>query len=88
MREGVREKILAELFVPAVEKKYEVRIPLDLRVHELSLLLSKMLEELEPGSYISDGTAVLCDRQSGSIYSGAVTPREIGWANGKQLLLF
>ena len=52
MREGVQEKILAELFVPAVEKRYEIRIPLDLRIHELSLLLSKIFEEMEPGSYI------------------------------------
>ena len=87
MREGVQEKILAELFVPAVEKRYEIRIPLNLRIHELSLLLSKILEEMEPGSYISDGNSVLCDRKSGNIYSGAVTPREIAWENGKQLLL-
>ena len=87
MDDGIREKIIAELFVPAVEKKYEVRIPLDLRIHELSLLLSKLLEEIEPGSYASDRLAVLCDQKSGNIYSGAVTPREMEWENGIQLLL-
>ncbi len=44
------------LLCPAGEKIYEARLPLDLRVHELSLLLSKLMEELEPGSYKRDGT--------------------------------
>lgn len=87
MHEGSRDKILAELFFPAGEKVYEVRLPLDLRVHEITLLLSKLMEEIAPGSYKAHGSAVLCDRKSGSIFSGAKTPRELGWENGIQFLL-
>ena len=88
MAEGVREKIIVEVFSPAVEKTYQVRIPRSLPIHELTTLLSKLIEEMEPGSYTADGTAVLCDRTSGSIYSSALTPREAGWENGTQLLFF
>ncbi len=87
MHEESRDKIFVELFFPAGEKIYEARLPLDLRIHEITLLLSKLMEEIVPGSYKVRGPAVLCDRKSGSIFSGVKTPRELGWKNGIQLLL-
>ena len=80
MHEESRDKIFVELFFPAGEKIYEARLPLDLRIHEITLLLSKLMDKVR-------GPAVLCDRKSGSIFSGVKTPRELGWKNGIQLLL-
>ena len=82
------DKILVEVFFPAAEKTYQAELPLDLRLQEVTRLLSKMLEELEPGRYCSGGeTALLCDRATGGIFNAACTPRELGWQNGDQLLL-
>ena len=44
MHEESRDKIFVELFFPAGEKIYEARLPLDLRIHEITLLLSKLME--------------------------------------------
>lgn len=85
--EQARTKMIAELYVPAAQKRFDVRIPLDLRVHELTRLLSKLLSEVEPGSYAFDADAVLCEYQTGNVYSASLTPREMGWKNGIRLLL-
>ena len=86
MAQGSFDHILVDIFFPAAGKAYEVRVPRDLRIHELTRLVSKLFEEMEPGSYSADGTAVLCDRKSGNIFRSTLTPREAGWENGTQLL--
>ncbi len=87
MAESIQEKIIAEVLFPAAEKVCQVRIPLDLRVYDITLLLTKLFSDTNLESYSPTNRAVLCDGCSGIRFSGKSTPRELGWENGIRLLL-
>ncbi len=81
------DKILIEVFFPAVGKTFDVEIPAKLRLQEITELVSRMFGELESEQYrVGKGMAVLCSRKTGAVFNAGSTPEELGWKNGEQLI--
>ena len=46
------DKVLIDIFLPAINRSFEVYIPLDSKFYEITPLVSKMLSELSNGLFI------------------------------------
>ena len=44
-------KIIIKLYVPSIEEKFDLKIPLNNKVSEIILLLIKAVDEISGGSY-------------------------------------
>lgn len=83
----MNEKILVEVFVPAIGKKYDVFVPLKSKMHEVVRLVAKSLSELSEGKYRADQEAVLCDRESGKVFDINSSVYELEIKNGSKMML-
>ncbi len=80
------EKILVELFVPAVGQTYDVFIPRNSKIHEVLFLMSETVKELAGGRYLPAQDTTLCDDQ-GRILNINMSVSEHGIVNGSKLML-
>lgn len=80
-------KIIVELFVPASEHKYEIKIPESIQMFKVLELIRRAVVETEDGRYVPDETAILCDRNTGDIINLNMTAFEIGIKNGSKLMI-
>lgn len=81
------DKILVEVYFPAVGKNFDVEMPVKLRIKEITELVSRMFGELEAERYrVGKEMAVLCSRKNGAVFNAGSTPEELGWKNGEQLM--
>ena len=81
------DKALVEIFLPAVNAGYDVYIPLQSRMSEVSLLVSRVMRELTEGRYMPADDSILCDRKTGNIFNVNSSIAELGIKNGSQLML-
>ncbi len=68
----MRNKILLNVFLPATQKSYEFRVPLDLSVEEGSRLISRILNSRETVRYAASDDVdlmMLDGKDSGAILS-------------------
>lgn len=80
-------KFLVEIYLPAAMRSYDVWIPPDVRVAEITPLAANALSRMSGGLYRVKGTPLLCWRESGQILNIDKTPWELGLRNGSRLLL-
>ena len=80
-------KILVEVMLPAAQKTYDVYLPLELTIREITQLLVKMFADLNEGDYMPAPINLLCDGQSGDVLDISKSPAELGVTNGVRLLL-
>ena len=81
------DKILIEVFLPAANKNFEVYIPLDLKFHEVTFLVSKILSDLSNVLFSSDDNSVLCEIDTGNILNINMSAKELKLKNGSKLML-
>lgn len=81
------DKILVEIFLPAANKSFEIYIPLDIKIHELTFLLEKTVSELSNGLFISNDDSVICERSTGNILNVNMSVKELDLKNGSKLML-
>jgi hypothetical protein len=81
------ERVLVEVFLPAAGSSYDIYIPLDSRMSEVLILVSKVIEDLSKGKYKITEETVLCDRASGIIFNINLSVAELGIKNGSKLML-
>ena len=81
------DKILAEIYLPAAQAVYDIRIPRKLSMYQAAALAARLLGELAEGYFKSTGEEILCDRVSGLPYDGNMTPEEIGLMDGVKMML-
>ena len=81
------DKVLVEIFLPAANASYDVRIPLHSRMSEILQMVSKLLGDLSAGKYLPADDSVLCDRDSGEVLNINLTAAESGLRNGSRLML-
>ena len=79
-------KLLVEVYVPAIGSVYDVFIPIGAKVYELAPLISTAIEKLSDGLFASADT-VLCDGVSGSIYNINLSVEDMKLKNGSRLML-
>ena len=80
-------KILVEIFLPAANRSFDVYVPLESKMSEVTLLVSSLLSELSDGKYKATDDAVLCDAKTGIIFNMNMRVFELGIKNGSKLML-
>ena len=83
----LNRKILVEVYVPAAEESFDVYIPLESKMSQVTDLVSKAMSDLLYGKYIACNDAVLCESKTGHIYDINTVVAELGLKNGSRLLL-
>lgn len=84
---NMHNKILVVLEVPSIEKKYNVFLPINKKVSNIILLLTKAVSELTSGGYISRGNEGLYNKMSGIQYDRDVYLKDSDLTNGSTVIL-
>jgi hypothetical protein len=80
-------QILVKIFIPSIEKTYEVWIPPQKRVYNLIVLLVKAISEVNDNSDNPKNMPMLYDRISSEMYDVSATVAETTIRNGMELVL-
>ena len=80
-------KTLVEVHVPAADKKFDVYIPAESKVHEVATLITKAINGLTAGKFKGDNSSILCDAGNGIILNVNITVAAHGIKNGSKLML-
>ncbi len=82
------EKILVEVTAPAASLTYDMLIPCNIQIGEMSQLVASVFAQLSNGTYVSTGKNIICDKLSGDIYEPSTFVKDTKIKNGAKLLLF
>lgn len=80
-------KILVQVYIPAVDNSYDVFIPKDSKLHEIIELMCAVFEKLADGYFAIAKDTVLCDKHTGTILNINMSVSELGLRNGSKLIL-
>lgn len=80
-------KVLITVFVPYIEKQYEVFIPISKRIHTIIGLLAKAINELTAEEFLIKPDYVLYDKKTGKTYDFNITVKESDLRNGSEVIL-
>lgn len=81
------EKFLLEIYLPATEKSYTVRIPAGLNVHAAAVLAGMALSEASEGLFMPSRNCILFWRDTGRRLNARKTLWASGVQNGSRLIL-
>ena len=81
------EKLLINLFVPAVQESYDVFVPADLELHILTKVLSDSIPELDNNRYSVSGREMLIQCEPEQLLNPRKTLAEYGIRDGARLVL-
>lgn len=82
-----KNKILIELFIPLIEKNYDIYIPVNKKIGTIKKLIETALVELTDNAYIiKDGTNFY-SKETGQVYNVNHTVRETDIKNGSRIIL-
>lgn len=79
------ETLVVNVFIPSLNKHYDVRIPLNLRMEDIAELVAEAVSGLSRGEYMPNHP-VLCNKQGGMLRPSD-TPRSCNLHIGSQLIL-
>ncbi len=80
-------KVLVEVFLPAAAREFDVYIPLEITIREITRMLAVALEDLSTGQFEADGDVILCDADAEEILNPGNTAGELHIENGSRLIL-
>lgn len=83
----MKNKILIELIVPTLEENYDVYIPINKRVGNVTSLLTKVVSELSGGYYSSNQYTALYNGETGERYRTNQLIRNSDIRNGSKIIL-
>ena len=81
------DKVLVEVYVPVLNRSYDMFIPLRLRISEVLTLLKKAIVDLSDGTFVADDNTVICRREDGKILDINLSVYELNIQNGSKLML-
>lgn len=80
-------KILIELEVPLIEKKYDLFIPISRKIGTVKTLIEKALLELTDNEYEINEATNLYSKDTGNIYDVNQTVKDTDLKNGSRVIL-
>lgn len=80
-------KYLVEVYLPAAQKTFDMRIPAVSRMGEITSLVAALATDLSDGSYKATKQSILVDAKSGNMYDVNMTAMAQGVQNGTQFIL-
>ena len=84
----MKNKLLVIVYVPLIEKEFDMYIPSVKRVGSIKNLIIKIVEEDSDGTFVSDGTKNLYDKLSGNKIDDNQFVKESIIKNGSKLILY
>ena len=81
------DKVLVVLYVPALEKKYDIWIPANKRVYNIIKSLVKAVNEMNDNSFTTNSMPLLYDKTTAKPYDINLTIKETEIRNGTELVL-
>ena len=82
------DKIFIDLFIPALDKSYNIELPINLEMKYVVEKIQDALIELTDGSYISKIDVSLFDKNTGCLINLNNIVKYSGLKNGSSILLF
>lgn len=83
----MNNKILIGLYVPLIEKNYDIYIPINKKIGTIKRLIENGLIELTDNSYIIKEDTNFYSKESGQIYDVNKSVRETDLKNGSRIIL-
>ncbi len=82
-----KNKILVELYIPLIEKNYDLYIPINKKVGTVKKLIEEGLLDLTDHDYIIKEDSNFYSKETGEIYDVNKTIRETDLKNGSRIIL-
>ena len=82
-----KNKILVELEIPLIEKKYDLFIPINKKVGTIKRLIEETLLELTENAYVIKEDTNLYSKDTGTIYDVNLNVRDTDLKNGSRIIL-
>lgn len=82
----MENKVLINLYIPFLEKKYELFLPANKTIGEIILMLAKSLPEITNGYYEYKGEERLYNRVNGTEYNVNELLKYTNIRNGTELI--
>lgn len=82
----MENKILVYVFVPRLEKRFEIFLPVSKTIGETIILISKALLELSNGHYIYQNEEKIYNRKTGKEYNLNDIIKDTEIRNGSELI--
>ena len=82
------DKIFVDLFIPALDKNYNIELPINLEMKYVVDKIQESLVELTDGSYKAQLNVNLYDKSTGCLINLNNIVRYSGLKNGSSVLLF
>ena len=81
------DRILVEIYLPVVDRSFDVYIPVALKLHEVEAMLAGKFKEICDGQFVASPDVVLCDKLTGNALDINQSALELGLMNGSRLML-
>lgn len=80
-------KILVEVYVPSANLTYDVYIPIESKISEITQLISNAITDVSDNKYRQGLEITLCDFSTGKEYDKNLRVFETNMDNGSKLML-
>ena len=80
-------KVLIKLYVPEIEKNYEMYIPINKTVSQVNTLINRLIKNITNGVYPIKNKVYLYNRKTSELYSDSIAIRNTDIRNGTELVL-
>ncbi len=81
-------KILVVVYVPLLEKKFDVYIPILKKIGTVKSLIISIVEENSDGIFVDDGNKNLYDKITGEILDDNLFVKNSNLTNGSKIILY
>ncbi len=83
----MRNKILIEVYVPLIEKEFDVLVPVNKKIRNVTRLINSTINDLSNGSWPNNKKVRLFNRINGVLLETKLNVKEAGLVNGSQVVL-
>ena len=83
----MNNKILVELEIPLIEKKYDLFIPINKKIGTIKTLIENSLFELTDEAYVPKNDTNFYSKETGEIFDVNKTVRDTNLKNGSRIIL-
>ena len=81
------EKVLVEVYIPALEMTFDAFVPLQSQMSEVLELVKKAAAEMSDGRFVANRNTAICYREDGTIININLSVFELEIRNGSKLML-
>ena len=81
------DKVVVEVYVPVLDRSFDIFIPLRSPMFEVLELIKKAVKEMSDGRFIANENTAICHRENGTIININLSVYELEIRNGSKLML-